>query len=113
SVPRCAQALQDLYRDAEVPSGVYQNGFATHAQVEQIIGDSRVRGVSLTGSERAGRAVAEIAGRHLKKVVLELGGSDPYVVLDSADIEQEAAQAWETRVYNTGQVCNSNKRIIV
>ncbi|HLR85914.1 MAG TPA: NAD-dependent succinate-semialdehyde dehydrogenase [Nocardioidaceae bacterium] len=113
SVPRCAQALQDLYRDAEVPSGVYQNVFATHAQVEQIIGDSRVRGVSLTGSERAGRAVAEIAGRHLKKVVLELGGSDPYVVLDSADIEQEAAQAWETRVYNTGQVCNSNKRIIV
>ena len=113
TVPRCAQALQDLYREAQVPTGVYQNVFATHAQVERIISDPRLRGVSLTGSERAGRAVAEIAGRNLKKVVLELGGSDPYVVLDSADIEQEAAQAWETRIYNTGQVCNSNKRMIV
>ncbi len=113
TVPRCAEALQNLYRDAEVPTGVYQNIYATHAQIERIIGDPRVRGVSLTGSERAGRAVAEIAGRHLKKVVLELGGSDPYVVLDSADIKQEAAQAWETRLYNTGQVCNSNKRMIV
>ncbi|MDN5852538.1 MAG: NAD-dependent succinate-semialdehyde dehydrogenase [Actinomycetia bacterium] len=113
TVPRCALALQDLYREAQVPDGVYQNVFASHAQVERIIGDPRLRGVSLTGSERAGRAVAEIAGRNLKKCVLELGGSDPYVVLDSADIDKEAAQAWETRIYNTGQVCNANKRIIV
>src|SRR5699024_9227318 len=113
SVPRCALALQNIFEEAEVPTGVYQNIFATFEQVERIIGDPRVQGVSLTGSDRAGAAVAEIAGRNLKKCVLELGGSDPYVVLDTEDVAAEAAQAWETRVYNTGQACNSNKRIIV
>jgi succinate-semialdehyde dehydrogenase / glutarate-semialdehyde dehydrogenase len=113
SVPRCALALQDLFREARLPDGVYQNLFATYAQTEQVIGDRRVQGVSLTGSERAGAAVAEIAGRNLKKCVLELGGSDPYVVLDSDDVPRAAKQAWLTRLYNTGQACNSNKRMIV
>lgn len=113
SVPRCAEALVDVLRSSGVPAGVYQNLFASHAQVEQLIADPRVQGVSLTGSDRAGSAVAEIAGRNLKKCVLELGGSDPYVVLDAADAEEAAKLAWQTRVYNTGQVCNSNKRIIV
>jgi succinate-semialdehyde dehydrogenase/glutarate-semialdehyde dehydrogenase len=113
SVPGCAQALQEVFDAAGVPSGVYQNVFASHPQIEQAIGDRRVQGVSLTGSERAGAAVAAIAGRNLKKCVLELGGSDPYVVLDTADVAAAAEQAWQTRIYNTGQACNSNKRMIV
>ena len=113
SVPRCAEAIQQLFADAGVPAGVYQNVFATFAQVETIIADPRVQGVSLTGSERAGATIAALAGQHLKKCVLELGGSDPYVVLDTDDVDKAATQAWETRLYNTGQACNSNKRLIV
>jgi succinate-semialdehyde dehydrogenase/glutarate-semialdehyde dehydrogenase len=92
---------------------VYVNIFATHEQVASMIADKRLRGVSLTGSERAGTVVAETAGRNLKKVVLELGGSDPYIVLDSADVEADAKTAWVTRMENVGQACNSNKRLIV
>jgi succinate-semialdehyde dehydrogenase/glutarate-semialdehyde dehydrogenase len=113
SCPRAALALQRLMDDAGVPAGAYTNLFASHDQVEQIIADPRVQGVSLTGSERAGAAVAEIAGRNLKKVVLELGGSDPYVVLDAADVKEAARAAFATRMGNTGQACNSNKRMIV
>ncbi|GAA1477616.1 NAD-dependent succinate-semialdehyde dehydrogenase [Nocardioides aestuarii] len=113
SVPRCAQAIQQIFDDAGVPSGVYQNVFATFAQIETVIADPRVQGVSLTGSERAGSRIAELAGRNLKKCVLELGGSDPYVILDTDDVAAAAKQAWETRLYNTGQACNSNKRMIV
>ncbi|GAA1765351.1 NAD-dependent succinate-semialdehyde dehydrogenase [Kocuria aegyptia] len=113
SCPRAALAIQQLLDDAGVPIGVYANLFASHAQVEHIIADPRVQGVSLTGSERAGAAVAEIAGRNLKKVVLELGGSDPYVVLDTADVQESARAAFATRMGNTGQACNSNKRMIV
>ncbi|MEX5297089.1 aldehyde dehydrogenase family protein, partial [Kocuria sp. CPCC 205268] len=113
SCPRAAAALQQLMDDAGVSAGVYTNLFASHAQIEDVIADPRVQGVSLTGSERAGAAVAEIAGRHLKKVVLELGGSDPYVVLDTADVREAARAAFATRMGNTGQACNSNKRMIV
>jgi succinate-semialdehyde dehydrogenase/glutarate-semialdehyde dehydrogenase len=111
--PTSALAIAELMRDAGVPDGVYVNLFATHEQVARIIGDRRVRGVSLTGSERAGAAVAETAGRHLKKVVLELGGSDPYVVLDTDDVAAAVDAAWSTRMSNMGQACNSNKRMIV
>jgi succinate-semialdehyde dehydrogenase/glutarate-semialdehyde dehydrogenase len=111
--PTSALAIAELMRDAGVPEGVYLNLFATHEQVATMIADPRVRGVSLTGSERAGAAVAEAAGRHLKKVVLELGGSDPYIVLDADDVAAAAEQAWATRVANVGQACNSNKRMIV
>jgi succinate-semialdehyde dehydrogenase/glutarate-semialdehyde dehydrogenase len=111
--PRSALAIARLMVDAGVPQGVYLNVFATHTQVADIIADPRVQGVSLTGSERAGAAVAEIAGRNLKKVVLELGGSDAYIVLDTPDIAAAATAAWKTRVANNGQACNSNKRIIV
>ena len=113
SVPRCAAAIQRLFDDAGVPAGVYQNVFATYAHVETLIADPRVQGVSLTGSERAGSTIAALAGKHLKKCVLELGGSDPYVVLDTDDVAAAATQAWQTRIYNTGQACNSNKRMIV
>jgi succinate-semialdehyde dehydrogenase/glutarate-semialdehyde dehydrogenase len=111
--PTSALAIAGIMRDAGVPDGVYINVFATHEQVATMIGDRRLRGVSLTGSERAGTAVAEAAGRNLKKVVLELGGSDPYIILDSDDIEGAAKTAWVTRMENVGQACNSNKRMIV
>ncbi len=111
--PRSALAIQKIMDDAGVPAGVYNNVFASHEQISTIIADDRIQGVSLTGSERAGAIIGEQAGRNLKKAVLELGGSDPYVILDSADIAQDAAIAWGTRMENTGQACNSNKRMIV
>lgn len=111
--PESALAIQQLLDDAGVPAGVYQNVFATHEQVSRIIADDRIQGVSLTGSERAGAAVAEQAGRHLKKVVLELGGSDPYVVLSADDPRAAAREAFAARMENAGQACTSNKRMIV
>ncbi|GAA3699063.1 NAD-dependent succinate-semialdehyde dehydrogenase [Arthrobacter ginkgonis] len=111
--PRSALAIQRIMDDAGVPKGAYVNVFASHDQIADIIADERIQGVSLTGSERAGAIIGELAGRNLKKAVLELGGSDPYVVLDSDDIAASAAAAWETRLENMGQACNSNKRIIV
>jgi succinate-semialdehyde dehydrogenase/glutarate-semialdehyde dehydrogenase len=95
-----------------VPDGVYTNLFATFDQVQTMIEDPRVQGVSVTGSERAGAAVAAIAGRALKKCVLELGGSDPFIVLDG-DARELARTAWDFRTSNMGQACNSNKRMIV
>ncbi|MGW8886150.1 NAD-dependent succinate-semialdehyde dehydrogenase [Streptomyces sp. NPDC055749] len=111
--PESALAMERLFRDAGLPEGAYVNLFATNDQVADIIADPRVQGVSLTGSERAGAAVAEIAGRNLKKVVLELGGSDPFLVLGRADIERAVRQAFFGRFGNAGQACNAAKRIIV
>lgn len=111
--PESALAMEQIFLDAGAPAGAYLNIFATNGQVADIIADPRVQGVSLTGSERAGSAVAEIAGRNLKKVVLELGGSDPFLVLDSADLDQAATHALFGRFGNTGQACNAAKRIIV
>src|SRR5699024_11767992 len=87
--------------------------FATQDRVEEIIADNRVHGVSLTGSERAGEIVAGHAGKNLKKSVLELGGNDPYIVLDADNVAAAAAQAWWTRMSNTGQSWISNKRFFV
>ena len=112
SVPQCALAMAEIMRDAGVPDGVYTNLFATFDQVQTMIEDPRVQGVSVTGSERAGATVAAIAGRALKKCVLELGGSDPFIVLDGNSREL-ARTAWEFRTSNMGQACNSNKRMIV
>jgi succinate-semialdehyde dehydrogenase/glutarate-semialdehyde dehydrogenase len=111
--PTSALAIAQIMKDAGVPDGVYNNVFATHEQVATMIADPRLRGVSLTGSERAGTVVAAEAGRNLKKVVLELGGSDPYIILDTPDVEDAAETAWTTRMENVGQACNSNKRMIV
>lgn len=111
--PKSALAIQQIMVDAGLPSGVYQTVFANHNQIEQIMSHPHLQGVSLTGSERAGGIVAGIAGRNLKKVVLELGGSDPYILLDTDNVAEAAAQAWAFRMYNTGQACNSNKRMIV
>ena len=111
--PRSATAIAEIYRDAGFPDGAYVNVFASHEQVSTIIADPRVQGVSLTGSERAGAAVAEQAGRHLKKVVLELGGSDVFLVLDTADLDRAVEQAVAGRLENSGQACNGSKRIVV
>jgi succinate-semialdehyde dehydrogenase / glutarate-semialdehyde dehydrogenase len=111
--PESAEAIQKIYDDAGAPAGVYTNIYATNDQIEWVIGDKRVHGVSVTGSERAGAAVAEIAGRNLKKVVLELGGSDPFIVLGTDDVGTVAEQAAEARLDNTGQSCNAAKRFIV
>ncbi len=113
SVPRSALAVEQIMKDAGVPEGAYVNVFATFDQIETIIADPRIAGVSLTGSERAGAIVAALAGKNLKKCVLELGGSDPMIVLDTDDIDSVVGGAWDFRMYNTGQACNSNKRMIV
>ena len=111
--PRSAQQIQDILDEAGFPKGAYTNIFATHDQIAKLIEDPRVQGVSLTGSERAGRAIAAQAGQNLKKCVLELGGTDAYVVLDAADVKEAAKTAWDKRMSNTGQACTSNKRMIV
>ena len=111
--PESALAMEQIFRDAGLPDGAYINVFATNSQIADMIADPRVTGVSVTGSERAGAAVAEVAGRNLKKVVLELGGSDPFIVLDSDDVTKTVQAALAGRMLNAGQACNAAKRIIV
>jgi succinate-semialdehyde dehydrogenase/glutarate-semialdehyde dehydrogenase len=111
--PESAAALEQICHEAGFPDGAYINIYATNEQIEWVIADPRVRGVSLTGSERAGAAVAEIAGRNLTKVVLELGGSDPFIVLGADDLDSVVESAVAARLENTGQACNAAKRFIV
>jgi succinate-semialdehyde dehydrogenase / glutarate-semialdehyde dehydrogenase len=111
--PESAEAIEQIYHEAGFPKDVYINIYATNDQIETVIADPRVRGVSLTGSERAGAAVAEIAGRNLKKVVLELGGSDPFILLSTDDLDAAVESAVGARLENTGQACNAAKRFIV
>jgi succinate-semialdehyde dehydrogenase / glutarate-semialdehyde dehydrogenase len=111
--PQSAEAMQQMFNDAGFPDGAYVNIYATNEQIEWLIADPRVRGVSVTGSERAGAAVAEIAGRNLKKVVLELGGSDPFIVLGTDNLDETVEAAVEARIDNAGQSCNAAKRMIV
>lgn len=111
--PESSEALQQLFTDADFPRGAYVNVHATGEQIARAIADPRVQGVSFTGSERAGAEVAEKAGRSLKKVVLELGGSDPFIVLSTDDLDATVQAAVETRFENTGQACNAAKRFIV
>ena len=111
--PESAEAIQQMMDDAGFPEGAYQTILASNEQIEKAIEDPRVRGVSLTGSERAGAAVAEIAGRNLKKVVLELGGSDPFILLGADDMDEAVDAAVAGRLDNTGQSCNAAKRFIV
>lgn len=111
--PESALAFEKLLHEAGVPQDVYINVFADIEQASAIIGDRRIHGVSFTGSERAGQSVAEIAGANLKKVVLELGGSDPYIVLDTDDMPGVVRTCVNARVANAGQVCNGAKRFLV
>ncbi|MCC3289902.1 NAD-dependent succinate-semialdehyde dehydrogenase [Arthrobacter sp. zg-Y1110] len=111
--PQSALAMAQIFADAGVPEGAYVNLFATNEQAADIIADARIQGVSLTGSERAGSAVAEVAGRNLKKYVLELGGSDPFIVLDTEDLDATVKAGVLGRMGNGGQACNAAKRFIV
>ncbi|TWF95410.1 NAD-dependent succinate-semialdehyde dehydrogenase [Saccharopolyspora dendranthemae] len=111
--PGSAEAMSEILHAAGVPEDAYINVFASNDQVADMIADPRVRGISLTGSERAGASVATTAARNLKKSVLELGGSDAFIVLDDGDIEHTATIAARARLSNTGQACNSPKRMIV
>lgn len=113
NVPQCALAFARLFEEAGAPEGVYTNLFCSIDQISSLIDDFRVRGVTLTGSERAGAAVGERAGRNLKKVVLELGGSDPAIILEDAPLDSAAQQCAVGRMINTGEACVSTKRVIV
>src|SRR5204863_974101 len=113
NVPQTALFLEDLFRRAGYPDGAFQTLLVGSDKVEAVLTDDRVRAATLTGSEPAGRSVAEIAGRVLKKTVLELGGSDPYVVMPSADIAKAAKVAVTARCQNNGQSCIAAKRFIV
>lgn len=113
NVPRCAQAIEALFNDAGFPPAAYTNLFLTSRELAPLIADTRIAGVSLTGSVAAGRSLAALAGSSLKKVVLELGGSDPFIVLADADIKKAAAIAVRARMTNTGQSCVAAKRFIV
>ena len=111
--PQCAVAIEQLFTDAGAPDGVFTNTFLRIADVEQVIADRRIAGVTLTGSERAGSAVGALAGKYLKKSVLELGGSDPFIVLDADDLGATVKAATMGRMQNTGQACTASKRLIV
>ncbi|GAA1796708.1 NAD-dependent succinate-semialdehyde dehydrogenase [Agromyces neolithicus] len=113
SCPESAAAIAELFDRVGLPTGTYENVYASEAQVARIIEAPAVQGVSLTGSERAGRAVGELAGRAMKKFVLELGGSDPFIVLADADLDAAAAAAVAGRMSNAGQACTASKRFIV
>lgn len=113
NVPQCADVLKAVLDEAGVPAGVFGVLHIDNEQAAGVIGDPRVKAVSLTGSERAGRSVAATAGKHLKKCVLELGGSDPFVVLADADLDKAVPAAVQSRFGNAGQTCIAAKRFIV
>jgi len=112
NVPQCALALEQLFLDAGFPAGTFQALLIGPGDVPGVIADERIAAVTLTGSAEAGAQVAAVAGRHLKKTVLELGGSDPFVVMPSADVALAAKTAVEARVINNGQSCIAAKRFL-
>ena len=112
-VPQCARAFEKLWIDAGAPAGAYTNLFISYDQVDRVIDDARVKGVALTGSAEAGRAVAARAGRNLKKSTMELGGSDAFIVLEDADLDKTVEWAVWAKMNNMGQCCVAAKRFII
>ncbi|MDQ2795489.1 MAG: aldehyde dehydrogenase family protein, partial [Bacteroidota bacterium] len=113
NVPQCALALEKILHEAGLPPACFRTLLIETGQVEKLLADDRVRAVTLTGSEGAGMAVAAVAGQHIKKAVLELGGSDPFIVLADADLALAAKTAAQSRMINSGQSCIAAKRFIV
>jgi len=113
NTPQCALAIQSVFDEANANVGLFQNVFASHEQLAKLIADDRIRGVTLTGSNQAGEIVGALAGKYVKKVVLELGGSDPFIVLDDVNIDDVAEKAALGRCLNNGQSCIAAKRFIV
>jgi succinate-semialdehyde dehydrogenase/glutarate-semialdehyde dehydrogenase len=111
--PLSSQACQDILVEAGLPEGVFQNIYASGSQMDAFVADPRIAGVSLTGSEAAGAAVAKTAGENYKKSLLELGGNDPFIILDDGNLDWVLDQFVKIRMYNTGQACNAPKRLIV
>ncbi len=113
NVPQCAEAIEKLFKKCGLPEGVYTNLFVPTEFIDTVISHKHIRGVSLTGSEPAGAAVASTAGKNIKRSVLELGGNDPFIVLEDADLEDVIEKAVKGRMVNTGQSCVASKRFIV
>jgi succinate-semialdehyde dehydrogenase/glutarate-semialdehyde dehydrogenase len=113
NVPQCALAIEGIFAQSGFPQGVFRSLMITPEQVTHVIADPRVHAVTLTGSESAGRAIAAQAGQHLKKTVLELGGSDAFIVLEDAELDLTADNAIASRFLNAGQSCIAAKRFIV
>jgi succinate-semialdehyde dehydrogenase / glutarate-semialdehyde dehydrogenase len=113
NVTQCATAIEKVFQEAGFPDGVFQHLVIENTDVEKVIAADIVQGVALTGSERAGGSVASVAGKHIKKTVLELGGSDPFIVLADADLELTVRIATQSRMQNAGQSCIAAKRFIV
>lgn len=113
SVPQCALAIEELFTEAGLPSGIFRNYFLSNEDAGKLIADDRIKGISFTGSDTTGSALAEQAGRGIKKCVMELGGNDAFIVLEDADLDFTAAGAVKSRSINTGQSCNAAKRFIV
>lgn len=113
NVPQCAIAIEELFRRAQFPNGIFQTLLIDAGKASKLIKDERIKAVTLTGSEEAGSRVAELSGKFVKKIVLELGGSDPFIVLEDANLKNAAEIAVKSRLINTGQSCISAKRFIV
>ncbi|MFT6749081.1 MAG: succinate-semialdehyde dehydrogenase/glutarate-semialdehyde dehydrogenase [Flavobacterium sp.] len=113
NVPQCAKAFEDIFKDIDAPKGLYTNLFLSSEKIQKVIENPKIEGACLTGSENAGSSLAEIAGKNIKKTVLELGGNDPFIVLEDADIDRATDLAIKGRIVNNGQSCVASKRFIV